>query len=90
MIVGVGPIDNPPATSSPVARSKAEATMVLGQVSILDTNEVELSLARGDGRLVIVAVVDAITPTLRQRGSDQQAHYGARYQKRPLQLRHNL
>jgi hypothetical protein len=39
---------------------------------------VELSLARRNGRLVIVAIVDAITPALREPGSNQQGHYGAR------------
>ena len=90
MIVGVGPIDNPPASTPPIARSKAEAAMILGQVSILDTNEVELSLTRRNGGFVIVAVVHPIAPALRQRDRSQQAQRGARNHKRPPQSRHNL
>ena len=42
MVVGIGPIHDPPAVARAVARGESEAPVVLRQVGIFDADEMEL------------------------------------------------
>jgi len=61
MIVGVRPIHQPPASSSSIARRPSPSAVVLRQVRIFDAKKMELRLARGHRRIVVLPLLESST-----------------------------
>ena len=69
MIVGGGPVHDPPAGAHTVTRGIAKSAVVLRQVGVFDANEVELGGAHGDRGSFVLGFPEP--PPLRQpRGGD--------------------
>ena len=66
MIVGVGPIDQPPAGALPIAGSVAEAAVILGQVGILNAQKMKFGFASGNGGIVFGGGL-TVAASLRER-----------------------
>ena len=66
MIVGVGPVDQPPAAALPVARGVAEAAVILRQIGIFDAQKVKFGFARGNGGVVFSGGL-TVSAALRER-----------------------
>ena len=54
MIVGGGPVDQPPACAYAISRSVAPAAVILRQVGIFEAQEMKLGIARGCEFFVVV------------------------------------
>jgi hypothetical protein len=59
MIVGVGPVDDPPACALAVAGAEAETAVVLREVGVFGPDEVEFAFLREDGRGAFVVAFEA-------------------------------
>src|SRR5579864_7750777 len=65
MLVGVGPVDDPPSGSGGAARSVAESAVKLRKIGIFEADEMKLAVSWKSGRR-LVAVLDA-AESLRQQ-----------------------
>ena len=57
MIIGGGPIDQPPSGSSAVARGVAPAAMILRQVGIFEPHEMKFGVASGREFLIVIGLL---------------------------------